>query len=295
MNQKEYMYSNALSLEKDGKFLHSLQLYEQLLDDKEMGKLAHIRVAAVYDKMGKTKSSVKILSGFLKEINNNDDEVRLFLGELMIKAGLFSEAIQNIGLISGEVRSESYFLLGLANYGLHDLNIAKINFSEFIRLNETTEYTIEAYLYLANISLMQNLLNEAVQYIEKAKEFSKDNLDIWFTAAKIYYYKEMYFHANDSIKKALKLKENDPRLLIWSAKINYQMGEFIEAEKSLNLLLEINSNDSEATAQLGLVFIKLNKIDEALVCFEKALSIDPKNQIALANKEKIENQLQVGN
>ncbi len=295
MNQKEYMYSNALTMEKDGKLLHSLQIYEQLLDDKEMGKLAHIRVAAVYDKMGKTKSSVKLLSEFLQEVDNNDDEVRLFLGELMIKAGFYSDAIQNIGLLSGEIRSESYFLLGLANYGLHELNVAKINFSEFIRLNETTEYTIEAYLYLANISLMQNLLNEAIQYIEKAKEFSKDNLDIWFTAAKIYYFKEMYFHANDSIKKALKLKGNDARLLIWSAKINYQMGEFAEAEKCLNTLLEINSNDSEANAQLGLVLIKLNKYDEALGYFEKALVVDPQNQIALANKEKISNQLQVGN
>ncbi len=295
MNQKEYMFSNAYEFEKEGKYLHSVQIYQNLLEDNEFGKLAVIRLATVYDKMEKTNSAISALEKYLEEVNSNDDEIRLLNSELMIKIGMYSQAIQNISQLTGEVRPELHFLLGIANYGLNDFGIAKINFSEFIRLNETSEYTIEAYSYLANISLNQNQLNEAIQYIEKAKELGQDNYDVWFTAARIYYYKEMFFHANDSIKKALKLKNNDSKLLLWAAKINYQMSEYKEAEKILQQLVNTNSTDSEISAYLGLVNIKLNKVDEALHYFEVCLSIDPANQIALQNKEKIENKLKVGN
>ncbi|MFH0733445.1 MAG: CDC27 family protein [bacterium] len=295
MNQKEYLFSKAYEFEKEGKFLHSVQLYQNLIEDADFGKLAVIRLATVYDKMEKTNSAISILEKYMVEIAGSDDEIRLLCSELMIKIGMYSQAIQNISQLTGEIRPELYFLLGIANYGLNDLNIAKINFSEFIRLTESSEYTIEAYSYLANISLNQNELNEAIQYIEKAKELGQDNYEVWFTAAKIYYYKEMFFHANDSIKKAIKIKNNDTKLLFWAAKINYQMGEYKEAENILIPLFNSDAKDAEISAYLGMVNIKLNKIDVALRYFETSLNIDPLNQIAIQNKQKIENRLKVGN
>ncbi len=295
MDAKEFLFTKAIELEKEGKLLHAIQIFQNLIEDNNYGKISTIKLAAIYDKLGKTESSVKLLKTYLDEIDKEDDEVRIFLCELLIKISLFSEAIDTIGRIKNGLIAEAYFLLGLAYYGLKEFAIAKINFEEFLRLNEKAEFIIESYIYLANIALATFNNNEALGIIEKIKELGQDNIEMWFTAAKVYYMKNMYYHAGESIKKALKQNPNEPKLLYWGAKIDFQMGELKDAESKLIQLSGISEPSSESYTLLGQVYLSQNKLEEADGMFEKALQLNPENTVAKSNREKIVNRKNVGN
>jgi tetratricopeptide (TPR) repeat protein len=295
MDNKEYMFTKAVELEKEGKLLHSIQIFQNLLDDSTYGKISTIKLAAIYDKMGKTESSVKLLERYLTEVDSEEDEIRIFLCELLIKISLFNKAIENIGKIKNGLIAEAYFLLGLAYYGLKNFSLAKVNFEEFLRLNEKAEFIIETYIYLANIAIATNKYNDALNIIEKIKELGEDNIEMWFTAAKVYFMKNMFYHASESIKKAIKLNPTDPKLLYWGAKIDFQIGSFGEAEYKIEQLIKISEPNSEVYTLLGQVYLSQNKIELSNEMFEKALLLNPDNQIAKANKEKITNIKDVGN
>lgn len=295
MDNKEYMFTKAVELEKEGKLLHSIQIFQNLLDDSTYGKISTIKLAAIYDKMGKTESSVKLLERYLTEVDSEEDEIRIFLCELLIKISLFNKAIENIGKIKNGLIAEAYFLLGLAYYGLKNFSLAKVNFEEFLRLNEKAEFIIETYIYLANIAIATNKYNDALSIIEKIKELGEDNIEMWFTAAKVYFMKNMFYHASESIKKAIKLNSTDPKLLYWGAKIDFQIGNLGEAEYKIEQLIKISEPNSDVYTLLGQVYLAQNKIDLSNEMFEKALLLNPDNQIAKANKEKITNIKDVGN
>ncbi len=295
MDNKEYLFTKAVGLEKEGKLLHAIQIFQNLLDDKTYGKISTIKLAAIYDKIGKTDSSVKLLERYLTEFDSEEDEVRIFLCELLIKISLYNEAIENIGRIKNGLIAEAYFLLGLAYYGLKNFALAKVNFEEFLRLNEKAEFIIETYIYLANIAMATSNNNEALNIIEKIKELGQDNIEMWFTAAKVYFMKNMFYHAGESIKKALKLNSNDPKLIYWGAKIDFQIGDLKEAETKINQLNEITEPNSEAYTLLGQIYISQNKFEDAILMFDKALNLNPNNQVAKKNKDKIINLTNVGN
>ena len=295
MDNKEYLFTKAVGLEKEGKLLHAIQIFQNLLDDKTYGKISTIKLAAIYDKIGKTDSSVKLLERYLTEFDSEEDEVRIFLCELLIKISLYNEAIENIGRIKNGLIAEAYFLLGLAYYGLKNFALAKVNFEEFLRLNEKAEFIIETYIYLANIAMATSNNNEALNIIEKIKELGQDNIEMWFTAAKVYFMKNMFYHAGESIKKALKLNSNDPKLIYWGAKIDFQIGDLKEAETKINQLNEITEPNSEAYTLLGQIYISQNKFEDAILMFDKALNLNPNNQVAKKNKDKIIILTNVGN
>ncbi|HPN38998.1 MAG TPA: hypothetical protein PL041_11370 [Melioribacteraceae bacterium] len=295
MDNKEYLFTKAVGLEKEGKLLHAIQIFQNLLDNETYGKISTIKLAAIYDKIGKTSSSVNLLENYLREINPEEDEVRVFLCELLIKISKFNEAIENIGRIKNGLIAEAYFLLGLSYYGLKNFPIAKINFEEFLRLNEKAEFIIETYIYLANIAMAMSNTNEALNIIEKIKELGQDNIEMWFTAAKVYFMKNMFYHAGESIKKALKLNSTDPKLIYWGAKIDFQIGELKEAESKINLVHNLTEPSSETYTLLGQIYLAQNKTDEALVSFNNALLLNSNNQVAKNNKERLSSNANLGN
>lgn len=295
MDKNDYLFNKALELEKENKLLHSIQFFQNLLNDAKYRKVSYIKLAAIYDKLNRTDASVSLLKSYLKNVDNDEDEIRIFLSELLIKINLFNEAIENLSIIKNGLIAEIYFLFGMAYYGLKQYEVAKINFEEFLRLNEKAEFVIETYIYLTNIALATGKYNDALNIIEKIKEIGQDNLEMWYTAAKVYFAKNMFYHAGESIKKALQLNPNNTDLLFLGAKIDFYKGDFELGELKIKMFESLTESTLESNILHGQICYSLNKIGEALKYFNNALNLSPENKIAKSYLEKIKNNTKFGN
>ena len=98
--------------------------------------------------------------------------------------------------------------------------------------------------------------------------------EIWNLLGMEYLFLEDYIKAKDFFYKCVKENSHDYQSLYNLLYCYEQLGEDIEAINTLNNLLEINPYSEVAWHQLGKIYIKINKLEEALSAFEFAIISD---------------------
>lgn len=284
MQQVEYKIQIAESFEREGKLLHALQIYHILLKHKKYKRTAVIRLADIYQKFGKLDKAVLLFEDYLFE--NLDIEMRKYFAHYLIKNEIYEKALDVLEYISKESNPEVYFLTGLANYKLKNYEIAKINFSEFVRKNKRSDLLPEAYLFLSKSYRRLNQYDLALENAKLSEMIWNRNFELYLNLAKIYFYKEMYLHAFEAISKAIKINNKDYHLYKWAGKILYYMDEYEKAEVYLKKFVTEGDieQEPEIFALLGGTYLKCKKYKEAKVYFELCLKIDPSNTFALKGK-----------
>ena len=286
MNQNEFKLKQAKEFEKEGKYLHALQMYQKLINVDSYKRTAALKLAGIYEKLNKVDSAIKVLDEYLIT-NIKDTDLRKYFGHFLLRHSYFEKALDVLTSLSREEHSESYFLVGIANYHLCEFEIARLNFKDFIEKNRHSVLLPDAYLFLAKIYLELDNLDESLNSAKYAEKLSNQNNEIYFIIAKIYYFKEMYFHSHDAIMRAIKLNDHDSSLYEWAGKILYKMGEFQKAEYYFQNSLNIFDHNAEIYSFLGLTCLQTGKTHEAGDFFAKALKIDPENSMALEGIKKL--------
>lgn len=285
MNQHDdYKFQIAESFEREGKFLHALQIYYILLKNKNHKKSAVIKLADIYQKFGKIDKAIILFENYLSE--NLDIEMRKYFANYLIKNGHNEKALEVLEYISKESNPEIFFLTGLANYKSKEYEIAKINFVEFVKRNKKSELLPDAYLYISKSYRHLNNFDLALENAKISEMIWNRNFELYLNLAKIYFHKEMYLHAFEAVSKAIKINNKEFRLYKWAGKILYYMDEFEKAEDYLRKFInECDSiQDSEIYALLGGTCLKNRKYKEAQDYFELSLKIDPGNETAIKGK-----------
>ena len=280
----EYKIQIAESFEREGKLLHALQIYYILLKNKHHKKTAVIKLADIFQKFGKIEKAIILFEDYLFE--NLDIEMQKYFAHYLIKNEKYEKALEVLEYISKESNPEIYFLNGLANYKLHDYEISKINFNEFIRKNKRSDLLPEAYLFLSKSYRHLKNYDLALENAKLSELIWNRNFELYLNLAKIYFHKEMYLHAFEAISKAIKINSSEFRLYKWAGKILYFMGEFEKAEDYLKTFINESDavQDSEIYSLLGGTCLKNKKYNEARDYFELSLQLDPENESALKGK-----------
>lgn len=285
MQQIEYKIKKASDLESEGKMLHAIQVYTNIIDSEPKYSLAYVKLADLYDRIGKHESAINLLSNFLHEYSD-DNAVRLFLGQILINHSLWNDAIEILSFFSPQEQPLAFFLLGYAYFMNKEFEIAKINFNNFLSFSNNVEFNAEAFLYLAKINVSLKEYDEAFKSVKKAENIFGYNWEVHLIYAIISFHKGMYLHALGSIEKSMELNPQEISLKEWAGKIYFKLGDYINSEK---FFLEF-VNNAEASAStfsyLGLVYMNSKKIKDAKKYFEMALQIDPSDEIALDGKKK---------
>jgi tetratricopeptide (TPR) repeat protein len=281
----EYKIKKAADLESEGKYLHAMQIYNNIIDSEPKYSLAYVKLADLYDRLGKHESAIKLLANFLHEFSD-DNEVRLFLGQILINHSQWNDAVDILSYFNPQEQPLASFLLGYAGFMNNEPEIAKINFKNFLAYSNNIEFNAEALLYLAKININLKEYDEAFESAKKAEEIFGYNWEVHLTYAIINYHKGMYLHALGSVEKAIELNPQEFSLKEWAGKIHFKLGDYINAEKYF--LEFVNNSEASAAAYsfLGLVYLNSNKIKDAKKYFDLALKLDPDNEIALDGKKK---------
>lgn len=262
MNEKEFKVNKAVKFEEEGKFLHALQVYKQLIEDEEYGKFSVIKLANIYEKLNNVETSIKLIENFISK-NQEDDNVLNYLANLLLRNNKFEKALEVLNRVKDDDTYESSFLKGYAKFHLGDYEHAIQHFNELIISNTNLELHSDTFLYLAKSYLNLGNLDKAHEAAEKAEMFYQNNSELLLTLAIIFYNKEMFLHAHEKVRKALALSDRNIRVIKWTAKILYKLEEYDRAEKFGKEYLEKFPNDSEINLLMGNVLSSLKREDEA--------------------------------
>lgn len=285
MQHREYMMKKAADFESVGKLLHSIQIYENLIASEPSYTMAYVRLSELYDRLNKPESAFRLLVHYIEEYPE-DKEVKLYLGQLYLKHLKWNEAIDVLSVIFPDEQPIVQFFLGYAYYMMHDYEIAKLNYENFLNVNTNPDFQAESYLYITKILIELHDYDAALINIAKAEEITSSNWEVHFLYGKIYYLKGMYIHSINSFKRALKFNPEEPSINEWIGKSYMKAGDYINAEKSFLEYISAAEPSSETYSYLGFIYLSARKIEEASQYFDKALMLDPSNIMAIEGKNK---------
>lgn len=278
MDYFDIKLKEAVELEEEGRFLHALQIYTSLHLDDPANKILIAKLAGIYDKLDNINAATRLLDEYIGE--NPDDDLVLYYSEFLIRHNMFDKAVDVLSLVSGEHKSIANYMLAISYFNLEEFEIAKINLENFIEQNKGSNLIPDAYIYLGRTYIGLAQFDSALEVLKKAEKIFSLNWELHLVIAQIYYFKEMYFHAYDEIKKAIKL-ENNHEVYEWAGKILIKMGEFENAEKYLRNSLHSDNPKAEIYSLLGLTYLNTNEYQKAKDYFQKALSINPQDKVAI--------------
>ena len=93
-----------------------------------------------------------MLNSYL-ENNPESKEIRLFLGQYLLRNSKWEEAIDVLSFILPEDEPVVAFFTGYSHFMLGEYELAKISFENFISNEDHSELVQEANIYLAKIAL----------------------------------------------------------------------------------------------------------------------------------------------
>ena len=290
--QLDHKLKVAADFEAQGKPLHAVQLYNSIINEYPDFAEVYFYLVELYEKMGNLKPAFNLLYSLLDSDPENN-EVRLYLGQFLLRNSKWEEAIEVLSLILPEENHIVSFFLGYSHFVLKEYEMAKVNFLNYVSFavdmeshNEQTELLYEADLYLAKIEIELGNFESALKYAKKTEVIYSNFWELNLIYGIIYYNLGMYAHGIVPIEKAIRLNPKEAASYEWGGKIYLKLGDYLKAEKLFLQYIEHMDNvSSDIYAKLGEACLKASKAKDALTYFDVALKLDPENIFAREGKE----------
>ena len=284
--QLEHKLKTAKEFEASGKLLHAVQVYKNIIENYPDETEAYFNLADLYEHFDKVDSAIVLLEDFL-DYDPHNKEVRLFLGQFMMRNERWSEANDILSYILVEEEPIVSFFLGYSNFKLKEYKLSKTHFLDFVSIEEHSELVQEAYLFLAKIEVELLEFKSALTFAKKAEVLYDNSWELNSIVAISYFKLGMYSHAVSSVEKAIKINGKEKSLRELAGKIYLKSGDFLKAEENFLKYIELTETaSSELYSNLGEACFKGKKPKEALTYYEMALKIDPENTTALTGKKQ---------
>ncbi|HSR17959.1 MAG TPA: tetratricopeptide repeat protein [Ignavibacteriaceae bacterium] len=275
----------AKQYEEQGKHLHAIQIYQNLIDENTVFAEVYLNLSHLYENTNRIEPAIDLLKSYIEKYPDSKD-IRLALSQLYLRNSRWNEAIEMLNNLPDTDEPIAVFFLGYAHYMLKEFELAKIYFLKFSELDEKTELRHEAYIYLAKIEIELKNYEKAVNYAKKAEVIYSNfwELNLIFSIA--YYHLGMYAHALLPVEKAIKINPREAAAYEWAGKIYLKLGDYLKAEKNfLKYIESVEEASSDTYTKLAEACLMVKKAKAALDYFDIAIKLDPKNNFAIEGKK----------
>jgi tetratricopeptide (TPR) repeat protein len=138
----------------------------------------------------------------------------------------------------------------------------------------------KAYLARAEAYEHMGMIREAAGDYDRASTFLEKKPDVFYNAGRLYFTLEEYEKSLDRLDKAIAIKRNYVEPYLEKTKVLLAMGRYEEALKVSDLALTLKES-SENYYYHGMVQMKLGNLESAESDFNKAVTEDRRNAMAL--------------
>lgn len=287
--QIDHKMKLARNYEAEGKLLHAVQIYNSVIEAKPEFADAYYNLAELYETLGNIEPALKLLFELLS-LDEENKEVRLFIGQYLLRNSRWDEANEVLSFIPPEEEPMVSFFLGYSYYMIGDYELAKINYLNFVSNEKESELIYEANFHLAKIEAALKNYESSLKYLKNAEALYSNYWELSLLYAICYYNLDMHAHASGSVEKSIKLNPKEASNYRWAGKIYLKLGDYLKAEKQfLKFIDAAEEASSENYAELAEACLKNKKAKDALIYFDIALKLDPQNKSALEGKKNAVN------
>lgn len=152
--------------------------------------------------------------------------------------------------------------------------------SLYEELNSIDPYDVEIYEKLSRIYLLKGKHSEAIQLLLKGIKLYPENPKLHFNLACGYYLENDFKKALEEYIKVTQLSSLILEAYLAISEIYVRFEIFEKAEEYLFLALKYYPNESVIYSNLGIIYAKQNRLKEAVDVFEKALTLNPHDNVA---------------
>ena len=248
-----WVYETLVDLyEETEDYEKAIAYAEKLLDVPGSDKFAaRDRIAGFYLKLGKLNDGILILEDLVMMTQNGFD-VSVELCQAYINNGDYQKALDKYLVLLDKASSkeakavngyicELYIKWSKVASDVKDYPRAKELLDLALQYNPINS---EAYFHIASHNFEQKNYGGAVEYINKALNYDKDNT----------------YHA---------------KYLLLLSQAQHELGNFFEEKKALTDLLAIDGKNAQGLYRLGLMYAAQHDIKNAEETFKKAIDYDP--------------------
>lgn len=248
-----WVYETLVDLyEETEDYEKAIAYAEKLLDVPGSDKFAaRDRIAGFYLKLGKLNDGILILEDLVM-MTQNGFEVSVELCQAYINNGDYQKALDKYLVLLDKASSkeakavngyicELYIKWSEVASDVKDYPRAKELLDLALQYNPVNS---EAYFHIASNNFEQKNYGGAVEYINKALNYDKDNA----------------YHA---------------KYLLLLSQAQHELGNFFEEKKALTDLLAIDGKNAQGLYRLGLMYAAQHDIKNAEESFKNAINYDP--------------------
>ena len=122
--------------------------------------------------------------------------------------------------------------------------------------------------------------HEARRCFERASARDSDNSLVWVRLAQLYLRRSDLDRASQCAERAATLGYAEPELLMVQGILALKNGRTAEASELFRQVIAVDSTDGLAYCLLGQTLTRTDELTEARTCYEQALGIDARDQLA---------------
>jgi tetratricopeptide (TPR) repeat protein len=206
------------------------------------------------------------------------------LGDIHEAAGQFDKAVENFTIIIEKDSTDTSALLRRADAyeGMDDYKHAQADYEK--ALENARDYN--TLVLLGRSYTDSEDFAKAALLFEEA--FKSEDLDDWGYGSKIrmYYYQRRYVDAKSTINELLKFEPESVHATYWQASIDDEEGRDAEALSGYLKALKNWDNEFFPNMDVGQVLVDLNRPDESITYFNKAIEIRPYSAEAFSGRSR---------
>jgi tetratricopeptide (TPR) repeat protein len=275
----------GMSALDQGNYFESIQRFQQSLSINPQYAQALGGMAQAYFYLDEFDEALIYIDRALA-LSPRSLEFQNFRGRVLLTLGNTQQAQQVFNQILRDNPLNRDALLGQAELLL---TMGNLNQAQQALLNTLSIHPRDRRTLLSLAVLNQSLGNtrEAERYVQRALEFYADNPLVHTTAARLYYDIGDLDAAEFHIRIALDLRPDHFEALFLQTNLFIQRGMYSNALRPLNTIINQQRNSDHLLYIQGLVFYRLNRINEAIQSQQATLRINPENEVARSFLELI--------
>ncbi len=168
---------------------------------------------------------------------------------------------------------KAYYAQGVLLGRMGRLDEALKMYREAIQVeNADPKDLAEAYAGMGSIYFRQKKFDDAIRAYEKSTAINPEYAESWYNLGKTYSEKKDFKSAVDATQKAVGLEPRNYKYLTALAEKYNRLGDYSHATTAAQAATGINSNYAPAWFELGWALENLDKKNEAISAYEKAMN-----------------------
>ncbi len=276
----QQLFDRARTCVTEEKFLHAVQFYRRILNADSHNEDAYFELSSLYMKMKNPSAARLVLDEALHNCGENA-EMLFAIGTLHLQQGDSSKALEFFKKLEAARTPDVYFSMGLAYSNQKNHRYAEKYFRLVYHYDPTFPKIQEI---LGELLLQRKAYAEAISFLHRALELDQYSWVAHYLLGQCYAGIYNWKAAFEEFIVSIDMGANDAQVWQRCGQCLLQLSRYDEAEQYLNKALGLDPNLPATYVDVGYLHLYRGDIENAVINFETALTLQPGFPPALEGK-----------